>query len=145
MELVHSDEQSYQLNLQAYQIVFPDFKYKPSSFVFVEIGTNSRVPTMPFMVQLVTKLVNPLRGGTCLEIIPLPVQTFIIHVLVTIVVSQLVEGSERFNKKHDEHVNPTYTILDNRLESLEFLSTSVPLTPHHIVIGQEVILISNTP
>ncbi len=59
--------------------------------------------------------------------------------------NQLVEGSERFNKKHDEHVNPTYTILDNRLESLEFLSTNVILTPHQIGIGQEVTLISNTP
>ncbi len=85
---------------------------------------------MPFMVQSVTKPISPLRGGTSLEIIPLPVQTFIIHVLITIVVSQLVEGNERFNKKHDEHVNFTYIILDNILESLEFLSTSVPLTPH---------------
>jgi hypothetical protein len=46
-----------------------------------------------------------------------------------------MEGSERFDKKQDEHVNPTYTMLDNRLKSLEFLSTSVPLTPHHIGIG----------
>jgi hypothetical protein len=29
MELVRFDEQSYQLELQAYQIVFPDFKYEP--------------------------------------------------------------------------------------------------------------------
>jgi hypothetical protein len=50
--------------------------------------------------------------------------------LITIVVSQLVEGSERFDNKQHEHVNLTYIILDNRLESLEFLSTSVPLTPH---------------
>jgi hypothetical protein len=45
----------------------------------MEIGTNIKVPTMPFVVQLVaiTKLVNPLRGGTSLEIIPLLVQTFV--------------------------------------------------------------------
>jgi hypothetical protein len=100
---------------------------------------------MPFMGRRVTKPVSPLEGGTSLEIIPLHVQTFIIHVQITIVVSQHVEGSERFNNKHDEHVNPTYTILDNRLESLEFLSTSILLTPHQIGIGQEVTLISNTP
>ncbi len=43
----------------------------PLSFVFVEIRSNSRIPTMPSMVQLVTKLVSPLRGGIGLEIIPL--------------------------------------------------------------------------
>jgi len=55
-----------------------------------------------------------------------------------------MEGIERFNKKHDEHVNPQFTILDNRLEYLEFISINVLLTPHSICIGQEVILISNT-
>jgi hypothetical protein len=96
----------------------------------VEIGTSSRVPTTPFVVQLVTKLISPLRGGIGLEIIPLLVQTFIINVPVTIIVNQLVEGNERSDKKQDEHVSPSYIILDSRLGSLEFLSTSVPLTPH---------------
>jgi hypothetical protein len=52
---------------------------------------------MPSMVQLVaiTKPISPLRGGTSLKIIPLSVQTFIIHVLVVIVVNELVRGSER--------------------------------------------------
>ncbi len=59
--------------LQAYQIVFLDFKYKPSNFVFVEIGTSSRVPITPFMVQHVSKPFSPLRGGTSLEIIPIHV------------------------------------------------------------------------
>ncbi len=95
MELVHSNEQNYQLELQAYQIDFPNFKYKPPSFIFVEIGTSSRVPTTPFVVQPFTKLISPLKGGTCLEIIPLVVQTFTIHVLVTTIISQLVEGNER--------------------------------------------------
>jgi hypothetical protein len=64
---------------------------------------------------------------------------------MTIIVSQHVEGSERFDKKHDEHVNPSFTILDSRLEYLELISINVPLTPHYIGIGQEVTLISNTP
>jgi hypothetical protein len=41
MELVPSDEHSYQLNLQTYQFVSLDFKYEPLSFVFMEIGTNN--------------------------------------------------------------------------------------------------------
>jgi hypothetical protein len=64
MELAHSNEQSYQRKLQAYKIAFPNFKYKPMSFMSMEIGTNSRVPTMPSVVQPVTKLVSPLKGGT---------------------------------------------------------------------------------
>jgi hypothetical protein len=43
MELAHFDEQNYQLELHAYRTTFPDFKYEPPSFVFVEIGTTSRV------------------------------------------------------------------------------------------------------
>jgi hypothetical protein len=50
MELFHFDEQSYQLKLQAYQIAFLDFKYKPSSFVFVEIGIRNKVLAMPYVV-----------------------------------------------------------------------------------------------
>jgi hypothetical protein len=41
MELAYSDEQSYQLELHAYQIAFPDFKYELPNFVFMEIGTSS--------------------------------------------------------------------------------------------------------
>jgi hypothetical protein len=55
-----------------------------------------------------------------------------------------MEGNERFDKEHVEHGNPSFTILDNRLESLEFMSINVPLTPHHIGIGEEVIIISST-
>jgi len=73
MELAHSNEQSYQLKLLAHKTVFPDFKYEPLSFMFVEIGTNNRVPAMPSMVQLVIKPISPLRGGTCFTIIPLPI------------------------------------------------------------------------
>jgi hypothetical protein len=40
-----------------------------------------------------------------------------------------MEGSERSDKKQDEPINPTYIILNIRLESLKFLSTNVPLTP----------------
>jgi hypothetical protein len=38
MELVHFDEQNYQIQLHTYWIVFPNFKYEAPSFVFVEIG-----------------------------------------------------------------------------------------------------------
>jgi hypothetical protein len=41
MELVCSHEQSYQLELYAFQTAFLDFKYEPPSFIFVEIGTIS--------------------------------------------------------------------------------------------------------
>jgi hypothetical protein len=64
---------------------------------------------------------------------------------VTIVVNQYVEGNEISNKKQDELVNPSFTLLDNRLKSLEFLSISVLLTPHQICMGQEVTLIFNIP
>jgi hypothetical protein len=70
MELVHFHGQSFQLKLYTHQTVFPNFKYKPPSFVYVEIGTNSRVPTTPSMVQPITKPVSPLEGGISLEIIP---------------------------------------------------------------------------
>jgi hypothetical protein len=65
-----------------YQTAFLDFKYEQPSFIYVEIGTSSRTLVTPSMVQPVatTKLVNPLRGGTCLEIIPLHVQIFSILV-----------------------------------------------------------------
>jgi hypothetical protein len=78
MELTRFDECSYQLKLQAYRTAFLDFKYEPLSFVYVEIGTSSRTPTTPFVVQhvAITKHVSPLRGGTSLEIIPLHVQFF---------------------------------------------------------------------
>jgi len=65
------------------------------SFVFMEIGTSSRVLAIPYVLQLVTKPISPLRG----EIIPLLVQTFIIPIPNTIIVSQPMEGSERFNKE----------------------------------------------
>jgi hypothetical protein len=58
MKLAHFDEQSYQLELQAYQISFLDFKYKPLSFVSMEVGTNNKVPATPFMVEPVIKLVS---------------------------------------------------------------------------------------
>jgi hypothetical protein len=145
MEVVRFDEQSYQLGLQAYQTTFPDFKYESASFASMEIRTNSKVPTTPSMLQPITKLISPPRGGTCLEIIPLFFQTFTILISLTIVVNQLVEGSERSNKEQVETINLSFTILYSRLKSLEFISTSVPLTPHHIGIGQEVTLISSTP
>jgi hypothetical protein len=64
---------------------------------------------------------------------------------MTIVVNQPMEGIERFDKKQDELVNPSFTILDNRFKILEFISISVLLITHQIGIGQNVILISNIP
>jgi len=61
----------------------------------MEIGTSSRVLAIPYVVQLVTKPISPLRG----EIIPLLVQTFIIPIPNTTIVTQPMEGSERFNKE----------------------------------------------
>jgi hypothetical protein len=43
---------------------------------------------------------------------PLPIQTFTIHVLMTTIVNQHVEGNERSNKQHIEHVNLLFSILD---------------------------------
>jgi len=71
MELAHSNEHKYQLELESYEIVFLDFKYKHLSFVFVEIGTKSRIPTTPCVVQLITKPVSALKGGRSFKIIPL--------------------------------------------------------------------------
>jgi hypothetical protein len=45
-----------------------------------------------------------------------------------------MEGNERYDKEKVELVNPSFTILNSRLESLEFITTSVLLTPHQIGI-----------
>jgi hypothetical protein len=41
----------------------------------VEIGTSSKTPKTPYVVQLITitKLISPLKGGAGLKIIPLHV------------------------------------------------------------------------
>ncbi len=52
--------------------------------------------------------------------------------------------NKRSDKEHVEPVNPSFTILDSKLESLKFLFASLPLTPHQIGIRQEVILIPST-
>jgi hypothetical protein len=101
MELTRSDEQSYQLELHAYQIIFLDFKYEPLNFIFVEIGTSSKVLASPSMVRhvVITKPVSPLRSGIGLKIIPLPIQISIIHVPVVTIVNELMKGSERCDKE----------------------------------------------
>jgi hypothetical protein len=68
----------------------------------MEIRSGSRVPIMPLVIQPTTKLVSPLRGGTSLEFISLPVWTFTILILVTTIANQPLEGSERSDKKHDK-------------------------------------------
>ncbi len=52
MELACSDEQSYQLELHAYRIAFPNFKYELFSFVSMEIGTNNKVLATPLWYNL---------------------------------------------------------------------------------------------
>jgi hypothetical protein len=103
----------------------------------MEIETSSKLPTTPSMVQpiAITKLVNSLRGGTCLTIIPLHVQTFTIHIPIVTIVSKPMKGSERSNKEQVELVNPSFTILNSRIEFLELLSASLHLTQHQIGIG----------
>jgi hypothetical protein len=100
MELAHSNEQSYQLELHAYRTIFLDFKYKPPRIIFVEIGISNKVPTTPSMVQpiAIAKLVT-LKGGIGLEIMPLLVQTFSIHVQVAIVTNEPMKGSEKSAKE----------------------------------------------
>jgi len=50
MEPAHFDKKNYQLKLHTYRTTFLDFKYGPLSFVYVKIGTSSRVLTMSSMV-----------------------------------------------------------------------------------------------
>jgi hypothetical protein len=136
MELAHFDEHGYELELQAYQIAFHDFKYKPPNFIYVEIRTSSREPTTPFMVQLVvtTKLISPLKGGSCLEIIPLLVQTFTMPIHIAAIIIKLVRNSEKSIKEQAEPIDPSFTILDSGVGLLEFLYVSLFMTPHQTCI-----------
>jgi hypothetical protein len=45
-----------------------------------------------------------------------------------------VRVSERFDKEHVEPIDPSFIVLDSRVKRLEFLSTSLPMTPHQIGI-----------
>jgi hypothetical protein len=56
-----------------------------------------------------------------------------------------VRGSERFAKEKAKSIDFSFIVLDSRVEPLELLSTSLPLTPHQIGISQEIVLISSTP
>jgi hypothetical protein len=75
----------------------------------MEIITNNRATrTSTSIVQpiVIIKPISPLRGGTCLEI-PLLVQTFTIHIEVTI---EHVVDNGKFVKDENEHVDPPFTI-----------------------------------
>jgi hypothetical protein len=137
MELACFNEQSYQLELQVYRIIFLDFKYESSSFVIVEIGTSNRTPTTPSLVQHVatTKPINPLRGGTCLESIPLLFRFFFVPIQVIIATTKLVDSSDKSIQEHVEHVDLSFTVFDIGTDPLEFLLVTLPLTPHQIGIG----------
>jgi hypothetical protein len=87
----------------------------------VEIRTNTRATcAISFTFrskqreQLVgtTKLINPIRGGTCLEIIPL-------HVIILVVLIEVISKPV---------VTPSL-VVNSILESLEFLPITIPL-PH---------------
>jgi len=75
---------------------------------------------------------NPPRGGTCLEIIPLPIQFFVIHVQVIIIVITIVEpieGSAKSVRDRAEHVDFSLSIIHIRIKPQEFLFTTLPLAP----------------
>jgi hypothetical protein len=128
MELARIGEHVYQLELQAYQTAFLDFKYEPTSFVYVEIKTSTRTSSASFtfgpnpreQLVVITKLISPIRGGTCLEIIPLLMITLTIPVEVIL-----------------ELVTPSL-VVSSGLESLEFLFTTILLTPPQIGVGLEI-------
>jgi hypothetical protein len=128
MDLARIDEHVYQLELQAYQTAFLDFKYEPPSFVSMEIKTSTRTTSAtsftfgpnPREQHVITKPINPIRGGTCLEIIPLPVITLIILVEVIL-----------------ELVTPSL-VVSSGFEYLEFLFTTILLTPPQIGVGLEI-------
>ncbi len=73
---------------------------------------------------------------------PLLVRAFSILVQVTTVTNEPMRASERFAKKQAKPIDPSFIILDNRVKPLEFLSSSLPLTPRR---GQEIHLISSIP
>jgi hypothetical protein len=128
MELARIGEDVYQLELQAYQTTFLDFKYEPTSFVYVEIKTSTRTTSASFTFgpnpreqPVITKLISPIRGGTCLEIIPLLV------IILTIPVEVILEL-----------VVTLSLVVSSGLESLEFLFTTILLTPPQIGVGLEI-------
>lgn len=66
--------------------IFPDFKYIPPTFVYVALEANTKakgvasLSTLEFEGQgeqlvVTTKLTNPIRRGTNLKFIPLPIVT----------------------------------------------------------------------
>ncbi len=93
------------------------------------------------MVKLVamTKPVCLLRGGTSLEIIPLHVYILFVPIQVTTAITELVESSDKSIKEQVEHVDPSFIIFNSGIGPLEFLLATLPLTPHQIGIGQELL------
>jgi hypothetical protein len=74
---------------------------KPLVFYLWKLEPLNKIPVLPSVVQptTITKLISPLKDGTSFKIIPLPVQTFIIPVPITVVVSKPMENSERSDTK----------------------------------------------
>jgi hypothetical protein len=135
MGLVKADEEVYQLELQVYQTISPNFKYK-FFFLSMEIGTNTRTTSATSSIfwlnlkeQLVTtKSINPIRRGTSLDIIPLPM------IILTIPIEFIPKP-----------IDAPSLLVNNKLETLKILITTIPLTPPQIGVGLDITLISNTP
>jgi hypothetical protein len=70
---------------------------------------------------VITKLVNPLRGGTCLKLIPLHVQTFALLVQFITTIIEAIEGNVKSIKDLVKLVDPPFTVPESGVRPLEFL------------------------
>jgi hypothetical protein len=75
LELLQFGEQVYQLELRAYHIGFPKFKYVPLDFVSIKIRTGTKtigatshiyISEQKEQIVVILKPNSPLRNGTCL-------------------------------------------------------------------------------
>jgi hypothetical protein len=55
-----------------------------------------------------------------------------------------VKGSDKFVKHQVQLVDPPFIILNSGVRLLKLLYVTLFMTPHHLGIGQEITLISNT-
>jgi hypothetical protein len=93
----------------------------------MEIGASSSTfgPNLGGQPIVTTKSISPIRGGTSLKIIPLPIVIVVVPIEV------------------HEHVDTSSFVVSNKLGTLKFLSITIPLTPPQIGVGLGNILISN--
>jgi len=143
-----ADEHVYQLDLHVYHTTFPKFKYVPPNLVYVKIGTNIKTISATSHIfvseqkeRVTTKPTSPFRGGIGSKIIFMSIKIFVVPTKVITI--EHVEGNIETSRENTKPID-TSTIT-NIVEPLEFLSTTLPLTPPQIGIGQDIILISSTP